>query len=181
MRLLLLVFFPLTVWASDYYECVSPTGQKTYQLERCAKDHKQTSINDPTPPVSRRVDRVGEVVTTQIFKSGNHYHGTGHVNGKPFRMLVDTGASFVSMSRDQALASGVPVRGRPMRMQTANGAVRGLLSTADTINFAGHEVRNVPVVVQVEGKPFPGILLGMSFLSHFDINMAGSTMSMTRK
>jgi predicted aspartyl protease len=66
-------------------------------------------------------------------------------------------------------------------MQTANGVVRGLLSTASSVSFAGHEVKNIPVVVQVEGRPFPGILLGMSFLSHFDINMSGSVMSITRK
>lgn len=181
MRHLLLALLPLTSWAADYYECISPQGKKSYQLEKCGKDHQQTTITDPVPPVSIRVDRSGEPRTSQTFRTGNHYYGTGYINGKPFHMLVDTGASYVTITRDQALISGVPIRGRPMRMQTANGIVDGVLSSARTVSFSGHEVKNVPVVVQTSGKPFPSILLGMSYLGHFDINMSGSVLSMTKK
>jgi aspartyl protease family protein len=116
-----------------------------------------------------------------VIRDGLHFGGIGHINGRPYRMLVDTGASFVSMSKMHALRAGIALRGRAIKTQTANGAVRGILTTAETISFAGHEVKNVPVIVQTEGKPFSGILLGMSFLGNFDLNMNGSVMSITRR
>lgn len=174
---LLLVLMPLTAWASDYYECVSPDGTRTFQLEKCGRNHRQTAIRDPAPPISKPLGR--EVATTQVLRNGGHFGGTGYVNGKPFPMLVDTGATYVAMSRDHAVASGVSLNGRSMQAQTANGIVRGVLSKA-AIAFAGHEVENVDVVVQIDGG-LPGVLLGMSYLSNFDINMSGSVMSLTRK
>lgn len=178
---LLLIIFSFPVFAADYYECAAPDGRKTYQMDKCPKSHQQTGIADSTPAASWRVDRAGEVMTTQVIKSGYHYIGIGVVNGARFKMMVDTGASFVSMSRDQAISSGIPIHGRSMMMQTANGTVKGILTRARTVTFAGHEVKNVDVVVQTEGKPFPDILLGMSYLKHFDINMSGAVMSLTRK
>lgn len=181
MRRLLLMLLPATCWAGDYFECISPQGVKSYQLEKCDKAARQKTIRDDQPPASYRVDGANQAKTTQVARSGMNYFGTGLVNGRPFRMMVDTGASFVSMSHDQALQSGIPIRGRPMKMQTANGIVQGLLSTAESISFAGHEVKNVQVVIQTEGRPSPDILLGMSYLGHFDMNMNGSVMSLTRK
>lgn len=142
---------------------------------------QQTIIKDDKPPSVTKVSNSGQTVTTQIVKTGNHYWGNGQINGAPLRMMVDTGASFVSIGREAAIQAGISFQGRPMKMQTANGTVSGILTNAKTINFAGHELKNVPVVVQVEGKPFPGVLLGMSFLGSFDINMNGSVMSLTRK
>ena len=181
MRRLLLLLLPATCWAGDYFECVSPQGVTSYQLEKCDQTARQKTIRDDQPPATYWVDGSNQTKTTQVLRSGMNYFGTGLVNGRPFRMMVDTGASFVSMSRDQALQSGIPIRGRPLKMQTANGTVQGVLATAESISFAGHEVKNVQVVIQTEGKPFPDILLGMSYLGHFDMNMNGSVMSLTRK
>lgn len=178
---LFLALFSVACRAGDYHECVSPEGVRSYQLEKCEKGQRQTLIRDEAPATSRRVDSGGQVATTQVARAGSHFVGTGQVNGRPFRMLVDTGASYVSLSRDQAAAAGVALRGMPVTMQTANGAVKGVLTSAETVAFAGHEVRNVPVVVQTEGRPFPGVLLGMSFLRNFDINLNGAVMSLTRK
>ena len=177
MQGILLALMPLTVWASDYYECTSPDGAKTFQLEKCGRNHRQTAIHDPAPPISRPLGR--EVATTQVLRNGGHFSGTGYVNGKPFPMLVDTGATYVAMNRDHAIASGVSLNGQPMQAQTANGVVRGVLSKA-AIAFAGHELKNIDVVVQIDGG-LPGVLLGMSYLNNFDINMSGSVMSLTRK
>jgi clan AA aspartic protease (TIGR02281 family) len=176
-----LFLLPVASWATDYYECISPDGSKSYQVEKCDKSHEQRHIRDDKAPTTHRVDNSNQPMTTQVTRSGLNYYGTGYINGKAYRMMVDTGASFVSISRDQALSAGVPLRGRPMKMQTANGIVSGVLTTAKSVSFAGHEIKNVPVVVQTGGRPFPGVLLGMSFLSHFDLNMSGKVMSMTKR
>jgi clan AA aspartic protease (TIGR02281 family) len=175
------LLLPATAWSADFYECIAPDGGKSYQLESCSTGYGQKQIRSDQPPKRQRVDNSNQPTTTQVIRNGLHFGGVGHINGKPYRMMVDTGASFVSMSKAQALHAGIALRGRAIKTQTANGVVRGILTTAETVNFAGHEVKHVPVIVQMEGKPFPGILLGMSYLRYFDLNMNGSVMSMTRK
>lgn len=177
----ILILLPVTCWSADYYECASPDGIRSYQLEKCGKGYEQKLIHDDKEPATHRIDKTNRPLTTQVMRTGLNYRGTGHINGKPHRMMVDTGASFVSIGKEQALHTGILLRGRPINMQTANGIVRGVLTVAESVSFAGHEVKNVPVVVQTEGKPSPEVLLGMSYLSHFDLNMSGMVMSMTRK
>jgi clan AA aspartic protease (TIGR02281 family) len=182
MRLLsIALILPLSALATDYYECVSTDGVKSYQIDRCSLGQAQQRILDTVAPMSMRVDRSGETMTTQVVKAGIHYRGTGYINGVSFPMLVDTGASFVAISREQAVAAGISMRGRRTQMITANGAVKGVITSARTVTFAGHEIKDVPVIVQTSGKPFPQVLLGMSYLRHFDVNMAGSVLSLTRK
>ncbi|MEW6165932.1 MAG: retropepsin-like aspartic protease [Pseudomonadota bacterium] len=178
---LIFLLFPLAASADEYRECVSPEGVRSFRVGKCAKGDRETVFRDAAAPVSRRVDGGGQAATTQVARAGSHFVGNGQVNGLPFRMLVDTGASYVSLSRDQALAAGVALSGMPVTMQTANGPVKGVLTRAATVAFAGHEVRDVAVVVQTEGRPYPGVLLGMSFLRNFDISLNGAVMSLTRK
>jgi aspartyl protease family protein len=62
---------------------------------------------------------------------------------------------------------------------TANGMVKARLSKADKVQLGTLEATNVPVVVQnVDEKSFgAGVdgLLGMSFLSGFEVQMAAGS------
>ena len=62
---------------------------------------------------------------------------------------------------------------------TANGMAKARLSKADKVQLGKLEASNVPVVVQnVDEKSFgAGVdgLLGMSFLSRFEVQMAGGS------
>ena len=72
---------------------------------------------------------------------------------------------------------------REITLSTADGAAKGKLSTATRVTLGSLEVNDVPVVVDTKSYG-PGIdgLLGMSFLSRFEIQLAtGSIEIRTRR
>jgi aspartyl protease family protein len=103
----------------------------------------------------------------------------GSVNGRPIRFLVDTGATFVSMSATDAARLGVDYsKGRPVMMQTANGAVVKYLVKLDSVKLGAIELNGVDGVV---GGDMPIALLGMSFLSRLQLQHEGQSMTLTRR
>lgn len=178
--LLAVVMSPLAV-GGDFYECLSPQGVKSYQTKPCETGAQERLRRGETSPKTVSLGGEGTRRTTQVHKAGRNYEGVGSINGQSFRMLVDTGASYVSLGREQALAAGLPTSGRPVRMRTANGVVDGYLTTARTVEFAGHRLNEVAVVVNGSQQPMPQVLLGMSFLDRFDLNLNGTVLSLTPK
>ena len=67
--------------------------------------------------------------------------------------------------------------GSEITLATANGQAKGKLTKAEKVSLGKLEASNVPVVVQkLDDKSYgAGVdgLLGMSFLSRFDMQMAG--------
>jgi predicted aspartyl protease len=65
----------------------------------------------------------------------------------------------------------------PLLLSTANGVAKGKLSKAGKVMLGKLEAVNVPIVVQnLDARSYgPGVdgLLGMSFLSRFELQMAG--------
>jgi aspartyl protease family protein len=101
------------------------------------------------------------------------------VNGVNGVFIIDTGASYVSIKPSFASRAKIPfVTGSDVRLATANGMAKGKLSKADTVSLGKLKAKDVPVVVQGsdDNKTFgAGVdgLLGMSFLSRFEIQVAG--------
>jgi aspartyl protease family protein len=95
------------------------------------------------------------------------------VNGSRLRMMVDTGASLVMLSRDDAHLIGInpaPSDFR-VRVMTANGPVLVAPIVLKEVTVAGLSVRDVQAAVFPDNKLQVG-LLGMSFLSrlsHFEV------------
>ena len=105
---------------------------------------------------------------------------TAHVdiNGTKGLFIIDTGASYVSVKSQFADRAKIAyVNGAEITLSTANGMAKGNLAKADTVTLGKLNARSVPVVVQnVDGKSYGANvdgLLGMSFLSRFDVQMAG--------
>jgi clan AA aspartic protease (TIGR02281 family) len=93
------------------------------------------------------------------------------INGVEGTFIVDTGASFVTLSR------GFAGRAKPralttdsVEMQTANGATSATLASLDSVKLAGLSASAVPAIVASGslGDDVDG-LLGMSFLSRFTV------------
>jgi len=100
------------------------------------------------------------------------------VNGVRGNFILDTGASYVSVKSEFADRAKIPqTNTMEIKLATANGLAKGKLSKADKILLGKLEATNVPVVVQktTEKSYGSGIdgLLGMSFLSRFELQMAG--------
>ncbi len=95
-----------------------------------------------------------------------HFYATAQVDGSDYRMLVDTGATVVALTGDDARSMGLdwdPSALAPVA-RGASGPVMGVPVTIPKLavgDFVAHEVR---AVIVPEGLAVS--LLGQSFLSH---------------
>ncbi|MFL5146752.1 MAG: TIGR02281 family clan AA aspartic protease [Microvirga sp.] len=87
------------------------------------------------------------------------------LDGKRVRMLVDTGASFVALSHEDARLAGISVSARDYTrpISTANGIVAAASVRLAEVKVGDIAVRGVEALVLPPGK-LSTSLLGMSFL-----------------
>ena len=87
------------------------------------------------------------------------------VDGRRVRMLVDTGASVVVLSHEDAGIVGIRVSSRDYtrRIKTANGVVQAAPVRFSEVKVGDISVRGVEALVMPPGK-LATSLLGMSFL-----------------
>ena len=112
--------------------------------------------------------------------SGGHYTGMASINGHPVQFVVDTGATMVSMGLDVATQLGLDLRNSSAAgAMTANGAVAVRTLTLPKVTIGGVTVYNVEAMVVPQ--PMPVVLLGNSFLSHFQMHSESSTLVLDKK
>lgn len=99
---------------------------------------------------------------------GGHYHLTLDVNGQPVDFIVDTGASQIVLSQQDAVRVGIDLSALTYlgTAQTANGVVRTAAVRLDSIRLGDVADQNVRAVVN-DGD-MDGSLLGMTYLNRFD-------------
>lgn len=124
----------------------------------------------PVPNASTRLDvardrawNAGEVV---LERAGDgHFYADVLVEGATARMLVDTGASVVALTGEDADALGVEWDEEAVRpvARGASGDVYGVRVTIGSMQVGEFEVQAVDAVVVPEGLGIS--LLGQSFLS----------------
>ena len=87
-------------------------------------------------------------------------------NGAPLHMIVDTGATVIALSRDDAEMAGlaVPIGMNDVVGQGADGSVRGEQVVLDRVTLGDKTVEGVPAIVLNSGGQS---LLGQAFLSKF--------------
>lgn len=110
-----------------------------------------------------------------------HFVLIADVNGKPIEFLVDTGASVVVLSREDAQKSGISLENLAFTgiANTANGSVKTAAVKIDTINVGGVQDDDVRAYV-TSGELF-GSLLGMSYLQRFEkIEISRDKLILTR-
>lgn len=105
-----------------------------------------------------------------VLRAGAHGHFTvdATVNGEPLRFLVDTGASSVYLTPEDAERLGWPAHRLTFseRYDTAAGEVRAAPVTLRSLRVGQLELFDVPASV---GEQSSGIsLLGMSFLNRLE-------------
>jgi aspartyl protease family protein len=96
-----------------------------------------------------------------------HFYADVDVNGATLHMLVDTGASAIALSREDARSAGIATSiGMPDVIgRGADGDVHGEVATLDRVSLGEKTAEGLPAVILNSGEQS---LLGQSFLSKFD-------------
>ncbi len=103
---------------------------------------------------------------TEINADANgHFFATAAINGHDIAVLVDTGATAVALSYEDAAEAGLSPGSLTfdIPVSTANGVTQAARVKLDRVAIDGLEVEDVDAMVLPEGA-LRGTLLGMSFL-----------------
>jgi aspartyl protease family protein len=112
--------------------------------------------------------------------SGGHFLTSGSINGRTVQFVVDTGATYVSMSASEADRIGVDYKsGRRGMMNTANGQTPAYLTSLNAVRVGDVQVYNVDAVVTPAHMDV--ILLGNSFLTRFQMKRENDKMTLERR
>lgn len=113
--------------------------------------------------------------------SAGMYVVDGSINGQKTRFLVDTGATFVTMSGSKAKQLKIDFRkGKSETLQTASAMVPTWIVKLDSVIVGGIRARNVEASVIAGDQPLE-VLLGNSFLQHTQINKAGAVLELKKR
>jgi len=119
---------------------------------------RHVAVDDST------LSNFGRTVHLKASRRG-HFFARAWINGRAINVMVDTGASGVALTADDADTIGVFVGANDFtrRSRTANGIVHSAPVTLDSIRIGDIEVDNVEASVSQPGR-LHITLLGMTFL-----------------
>jgi aspartyl protease family protein len=118
-----------------------------------------------TPVAASRDDGFGFRRVDLPIGPGGHFRANVEIDGRTVPMLVDTGASYVALSAEDADRLGVVTRPSDftITMYTANGPAKAAPVRLHAVHVDTLSVYDVDAVVAQPGA-MRGSLLGMSFL-----------------
>lgn len=109
------------------------------------------------------------------------YYVRGEINGKRTRFLVDTGATFVTLSGRKAKQLGLDFeQGVESTAQTAAAVVKVWQIKLESVKIGQIVVRDVYATV-IPGNQPEEALLGNSFLRHTTMQQAGSVLHIEKR
>lgn len=109
------------------------------------------------------------------------YFVDGAINGEKTRFLVDTGATYVTLSGSKAGQLGIDFRkGSPSQVQTAAAVVTAWTVKLDSVSVGGIRMSNIDATVIAGDQPFE-VLLGNSFLQHTRMQKAGAVLELNKR
>jgi aspartyl protease family protein len=139
---------------------------------------KQIIILGRPGPSSDGSSRITSI--TMSADNTGHFYTQGKINGgNPVKMIIDTGASLVSIPAFEAQRMGIDYRrGKKISSETANGVITSYFIVLNSVKIGAVELFHVEANVH---ENLPVILLGMSFLKRVSMNVDGSQMVITKK
>ena len=150
-------------------------------IAKAAADGDSAIASEDTQTANReepvaRLDESGDV--TLKAGSGGHFETSADVNGRSIDVLVDTGATAVALTYEDAERAGLFLSPSDFtaRASTANGIAKIAPVTIESITIGSITVRNVNGNVAERGK-LQRSLLGMSFLGRISrVDMRAKTL-----
>lgn len=137
--------------------------------------------NDVSDRIMSELDPSGVRSTSEGLMvrraADGHFWLRAELNGTPILMMVDTGATHIVLSREDAKRAGIDVNTLDFTSiaETANGRVRFAFAGGNAM--ALDDVVFEDVTVTVNGGELPGSLFGMAGLRRFaSFEIAGDTL-----
>lgn len=136
--------------------------------------YRSAGAESPSAAIGRSVMITGD--------AQGHFLVSGMINGAAsVRFLVDTGATLVSLSADDAKRAGIDyLSGQRALTQTASGVAPIYRIKLDTIKIGDIVLYNVDAAVHTGGH-LPIALLGMSFLNRMEMRRDAGLLTLTRR
>lgn len=141
------------------------------------------SAPNPDKPASR--DQAAAAVETGVSGTANeritrsfdgHYYVTARVNGTPIRFMIDTGASMVALSAEDAARANVPLSDQVSHARGVGGTVEVTPVRINSIAIGGLTATGVRGAVIEE---LDVSLLGQTFLSQLNgVEISGDRMTL---
>ena len=114
--------------------------------------------------------------SAHLISNGGLYSITGSINGQLADFVMDTGASYITMSAQQADQLRLDYsNAKKIMINTANGKATAHVFTIKRVRIGGIELQDVEAAV-MHNLESPKILLGMSFLSQVDMSQSSGLM-----
>lgn len=112
--------------------------------------------------------------------SGGHFFTQGQINGRAVQLMVDTGATMVSLSVADAERVGLNYKaGQAVEMSTANGVIPGWRLKLASVRIGDVVVYDVDAIVSSGAMPY--VLLGNSFLTRFQMTRTNDQMVLEKR
>ncbi len=134
----------------------------------------------PAKPANANVELTSAPRKTQLTRGANgHFFADALVDGQSVHFVVDTGASIVVLTMDDARKLGIPFDRSEFEViaRGASGDVRGKTITLHHIAVGRQEAWDVEAAIVDEGLDVS--LLGQSWLGAVDsVQISGDTMTL---
>jgi aspartyl protease family protein len=145
--------------------CVVVSLVVGWLMPELARPSAKVSMTGAAVAVAHGVPKTASNMLTYTADGSGHFFVDATVNGAPIRFLLDTGATFVALSPQDALAAGIAPGSLSFSeaTNTANGVAHVARASLRSVRLGQFELGDVSAVVMEQQMPIS--LLGMSFLS----------------
>jgi aspartyl protease family protein len=142
-------------------------GAYAYRAELTGVGGRFLGVLVPGVPIPGSLAGNIDDASVMIIRSvGGHFAVRAEAGAVPLTLMVDTGASFVTLTMADAARIGIDTGALQFRMpvRTANGIIEAAPITIETLAVGPIERRDVTALVAPQGS-LDQSLLGMSFLN----------------
>lgn len=163
----------VTLISADSEEAIFEIdGQRNvYKLSGRIKNSPAPVATQPSEPTLVRI----------LPNQQEMYTVNGLINHQSVNFLVDTGATLVAMSSQQAQRLGIPYQqGKVQPIATASEVIKAYRIQLDKVQIGGITLYAIEAFV-IEGEQPTDILLGMNFLNRLEMRREGKILELRQR
>lgn len=157
--------------AASVHKCKNQQGALIYQESPCQQDAQ--TISKWGVPEMQQLN--GMLILKQ--RGNGHYFLEALVNDKALTLLVDTGASGITLPMSLALSAKINCRNK-ISMQTANGVAEACTTIIPKLAIGPFMLTDVPAIIS---KNLNQPLLGMNVLQKFRVEQDNGEMRISTR